>query len=406
MLRMLFAILTFTVADAATFTTIYQFGDSATPVNGPAGPMVRDSRGVLYGTTLDDYGSLFSLSPPASPDGQWAIAVLYQFGINPGDGAYPLGVVRGPGGALFGTTASGGAYDHGTAFQIAPPSGPRGSWTETVLWSFGAPGDGETPGPIAIDGSGTIHGVTIAGGSFRAGTAFTLAPASGGAWTETIVHSFGGAGDGCFPASILLDANGTAYGTTSGDCGGNHGTVFSISTSQSETVLYTFAKARDGSYPTSIILGPDGTIYGVTSQGGDAGYGAVFSLTNQNGSWQEAVLFSFPSVDGSPKQGYIPHSLTLSKSGALYGVASDGGLRTGQPLRRHPGNGVLFKLTPPVSPETSWQFRVLHFFHGSSDGEEPLCTLIRDGDGSLYGTTFLGGTGSFGTVFALTPEAN
>jgi len=259
-----------------------------------------------------------------------------------------------------------------------------------------------------VDARGTTTGdiLTFAGGSFRAGTAFTLAPASGGSWTETIVHSFGGDGDGCFPASILLDANGTAYGTTSGDCGGNHGTVFSISTSQSETVLYTFAKARDGSYPTSIILGPDGTIYGVTSKGGDAGYGAVFSLTNQNGSWQEAVLFSFPSVDGSPKQGYIPHSLTLSKSGALYGVASDGGLRTGQPLRRHPGNGVLFKLTPPVSPETSWQFRVLHFFHGTSDGEEPLCTLIQDGDGSLYGTTYLGGTGSFGTVFALTPEAD
>src|SRR5580658_687981 len=135
MLRMLLAIVSVTAGNAATFATIYQFADSATPQGHPAGPMVKDGHGVLYGTTLG--GTFFSLSPPASPDGQWAIAVLYQFGTNPGDGAYPLGVVRGPGGALFGTTASGGAYDHGTAFQIAPPSGQGGSWTETVLWSFG-----------------------------------------------------------------------------------------------------------------------------------------------------------------------------------------------------------------------------------------------------------------------------
>jgi uncharacterized repeat protein (TIGR03803 family) len=403
MLRMLLAIVSVTAGNAATFATIYQFADSATPQGQPVGPMVKDSHGVLYGTTAGNPGTFFSLSPPSSPGGQWTENVLYQFGVATGDGAVPSGVVRGPGGDLYGTTSSGGTYGEGTVFQMTPPPAPGGSWTETVLWSFGSPGDGTYPaGSIAIDGGGIIHGVTNLGGSFHEGTAFTVAPASGGAWSETIIHNFGGDGDGCQPTSIVLDANGTAYGTTLGPCDG-HGTVFSISTSQTETVVYSFAEPRHGSYPLSVVLTSDGTLYGVASEGGDAGYGAVFSLTNQNGSWQEAVLFSFPSVDGSPKQGYIPRSLTPSSSGAFYGVASEGGLGTKRPLRRHPGYGVLFKLAPPASPGASWQFHVLHFFHGKSDGEVPICDLIRDGDGSLYGTTYLGGTGNDGTAFALTP---
>ena len=148
--------------------------------------------------------------------------------------------------------------------------------------------------------------MTIAGGSLRVGTAFTLTPAVGGARSETIVHIFGGPGDGCFPASIVLEANGTAYGTTSGDCGGVYGTVFSILPSGSETVVYSFTDPANGSSPTGIIVAGDGTLYGVTSYGGAAGYGTVFSLASQDGSWQEAVLYSFPGVGQLPKQGYIP----------------------------------------------------------------------------------------------------
>jgi len=404
MIRVLLAMLSLGLADAATFKTIYQFGDSTTPMGLPAGRMVQDSHGVLYGTTIGSGGAFFSLSPPASPGAQWTAAVLYEFGVNAGDGAGPDGVASGPGGALYGVTGNGGAYGEGTVFQLTPPPSPGGSWAETVLWSFGSPGDGESPaGPIAIDANGVIHGVTIGGGSFRDGTAFTLAPpASGGAWSETVVHSFGGTGDGCHPASIVLDAGGTAYGTTSSECNGAYGTVFSISPSQSETVIYSFAEPADGSSPASVIVGAEGTLYGVTYDGGK-GYGTVFSLTNQSGSWQEAVIYSFPGVDGSPKQGYSPHSLTLSASGTIYGVASAGGLGTGQPLRRHPGYGVVFKLGPPASPDGSWQFRLLHAFHGASDGEEPLCNLILDPNGTLYGTTAVGGAGNLGTAFLLAP---
>jgi uncharacterized repeat protein (TIGR03803 family) len=42
---------------------------------------------------------------------------------------------------------------------------------------------------------------------------------------------------------------------------------------------------------------------------------------------------------------------------------------------------------------------------GSTDGLIPFAGLIRDASGNLYGTTFLGGTIGFGTVFELSPPS-
>jgi uncharacterized repeat protein (TIGR03803 family) len=45
-------------------------------------------------------------------------------------------------------------------------------------------------------------------------------------------------------------------------------------------------------------------------------------------------------------------------------------------------------------------FSVLYHFNGS-DGSTPLGRLTLDAAGNLYGTTYLGGTGGFGTIFKL-----
>src|SRR5262249_14343743 len=47
-------------------------------------------------------------------------------------------------------------------------------------------------------------------------------------------------------------------------------------------------------------------------------------------------------------------------------------------------------------------FNILHHFLGSGvDGAGPNAALIQGSDGTLYGTTYLGGTNNFGTVFKL-----
>ena len=62
----------------------------------------------------------------------------------------------------------------------------------------------------------------------------------------------------------------------------------------------------------------------------------------------------------------------------------------------------MFKLSPPASQGGSWESKVLHHFQGGSDGKEPLCNLILDADGTLYGTAGVGGTGGLGTAFSIT----
>jgi len=54
--------------------------------------------------------------------------------------------------------------------------------------------------------------------------------------------------------------------------------------------------------------------------------------------------------------------------------------------------------TPTAQGQT---LTVLHSFKGGGDGTNPLAGLIRDGKGSLYGTSQLGGAFNYGTVFKL-----
>ncbi len=81
--------------------------------------------------------------PPASASPQIAQEqVLYDFaGPN---GAGPLsGVVLGAGGTLYGTTVFGGRHGAGDVYELTPDGS---GYTETILHTFGGPGDGSKPG--------------------------------------------------------------------------------------------------------------------------------------------------------------------------------------------------------------------------------------------------------------------
>ncbi len=159
-----------------------------------------------------------------------------------GDGAFPYaGLISDASGALYGTTAYGsGAPGYGTVFKLTPSATPGGAWTESVLHSFAGGGDGAYPfAGLISDASGALYGTTLYGSGapgYGYGTVFKLTPpaTAGGAWTESVLHSFAGGGDGAYPyAGLISDASGALYGTASQGGGAGWGTVFELTVSAS-----------------------------------------------------------------------------------------------------------------------------------------------------------------------------
>ena len=74
----------------------------------------------------------------------------------------------------------------------------------------GGSGDGANPyyGEVAFDQAGNIYGTTRLGGQNGQGTVYELTR-SGNTWTNTVLHSFGGTGDGKFPMhNVIFDRAG------------------------------------------------------------------------------------------------------------------------------------------------------------------------------------------------------
>jgi uncharacterized repeat protein (TIGR03803 family) len=160
-------------------------------------------------------------------------------------------------------------------------------------------------------------------------------------------------------------------------------------------LLYGFGThANDGSLPQAgLVIGPTGVLYGTTEYaGGPPTLGTVFSLSPPalpDEPMVETVLHAFTGPDGANPAS----TLVLAPNGARYGTTEYGGAN---------GLGVVFELAPPASPGGSWTETVLHSFAGLADGESPN-GLALGPDGTLYGTTNLGGASNYGTVFSLTP---
>jgi len=272
-----------------------------------------------------------------------------------------------------------------------------GAATEAVVYSFrGYPIDGATPvaGVIGVDG--TLYGTTSSGGtnSLDGGTVFSLNPATG---TETVLHSFctPECEDGANPEAGLTDVKGTLYSTTEGGGSYDDGTVFSVDPATgAETVLYDFYEYGNGDayYPLAGLIHSGDLLYGTTVGGGYAGNsGTVFSVNPRTGT--EVVRYDFCSQEGC-YDGERPIAGLIDVNGTLYGTTVNGGT--------HDNRGTVFSLDPKTRSET-----VVYSFCAQlycADGEEPYAGLVSaKGTGTLYGTTYYGGTYGRGTVFSVDP---
>ena len=328
---------------------------------------------------------LFATSTRATADDK----VLHSFVSDGADGNNPYaGLIFDAAGNLYGTTSGGGTSGVGTVFELTPAGG--GTWTEKVLHDF-SNNEGTTPlGGLIFDAAGNLYGTTSRGGNDY-GTVFELTPGAGGTWTEKVLHNFDNT-DGAYPqAGLISDIAGNLYGTTPNGGTDGLGTVFELTPAGggtwTEQVLLNF-NSTDGANPYGgLIFDAAGNLYGMTFNGGTFNYGAVFELTPAGGgTWTEKVLHNFNN-DGT--DGVNPDaSLVFDGAGNLYGTTSGGGTH---------GGGTLFELTPAGGG--TWTERVAHNFGSGTDGFSPQASLVLDGAGNLYGTTFYGGSYGGGTVF-------
>lgn len=397
-----------TQAASPVLTTLYSFTGKSDGKYPYAGVTIGNG-GALFGTTLQgsvySTGTVFELKPPAATGGAWTEIVLHSF--SGGDGAYPYSApVISTSGALLGTTDGGGATSAGAVFELTPPAGSGKGWTESVLHSFSnTHGDGIGPYAGLLAGPGGIfYGTTAGGGANASGTVFQLTPPStpGGAWTETILYPFTGLnGDGSNPnAGVIAGANGVLYGTTQRGGAADAGTVFQLTPPSApggawtETVLYSFMRGNDGGYPLAgLTLGKGGVLYGTASAGGTMANGVVFQLAppTSGGTWTQTVLYNFTGLNGD---GALPYAgVTSGSNGALFGTTFAGGTLD---------QGTLFELKPPASPGGAWTEVLLHRFTGGNDGANPYAGLAFK-NGVFYGTTTVGGAAGYGVVFQLVP---
>ena len=131
---------------------------------------------------------------------------------------------------------------------------------------------------------------------------------------------------------------------------------------------------------------------------------ALAAVTTQSAQAQTfTVLHTFTGPDGAYPYG----RLAMDPGGNFYGTTYGGGDGC-----QGYGCGTVFKL---VHKNAGWIFYPLYSFQGGNDGSYPLGGVTIGPDGSLYGTTTVGGGGpcnliggpgpGCGTVFRLQPPA-
>jgi uncharacterized repeat protein (TIGR03803 family) len=310
---------------------------------------------------------------------------LYSFQGTTGNyGAYPLGLVQGTDGNLYGVTAAGGnEFDSGIFYKIST------SGNEKLICDFydtGACKDAQAPSANLVEGTnGDFYGVALDGEIIRLTTKGKL----------KVLYT----NENAVPrASMILASNGDFYGTTVNGGANSQGNVFKMTAAGKLTTLYSFCSdvqngiCLDGAQPNlALVEGSDGNLYGTTSIGGNDGvndgYGTIFKITLTG---TLTTIYNFPGFTQSSS------ALIQGADGNFYGTTADGG------NGKYGAGGTFFTVTPSGDLTTLYNFCSQP---NCTDGEQPSNIYLAT-DGNFYGITWFGGVNNNnqGTIFQFTPS--
>jgi uncharacterized repeat protein (TIGR03803 family) len=357
------------LVDTAPFSGVTS--DTIT-VNGVS-PTNAGTYSVYVGNSLGSTtsaGALLSLIPVT--ESGLAISTLWSFDDDL-SGAIPFSpLAQGTDGNLYGTTTEGGPYGVGTFFKVTT----NGSITTPL--SFDIVNGAEPFGGLFLGRDGSFYGAAEAGGSYGDGLLFRIT--SGGALT--VLKSLDG-NNGVNPvAGLVQGSDGNFYGTALAGGAYGFGTIFQITPAGALNTLVSFDDG-DGASPSPVLaMGSDGNFYGTTESGGTYGWGTVFKMT-PSGLFTNLYSFTGGSDGGNPIPGVVQ-----AADGNFYGTTHEQGAD---------GYGTVFEITSAGMLSTRYTFT------GATDGGNPWGGLVQAADGNLYGTTQIGGTYGFGTVFQMAP---
>jgi uncharacterized repeat protein (TIGR03803 family) len=444
------------------FISLYSFTGGLDGSNCFAGLLLAID-GNFYGATENGgaygVGTVFRLSPGGD------LTTLVQFdgfqGANP-----EAAPTQGTDGNLYGTTLNGGTGTFGTIYRISldgalqitsRPQSQTVFTGDTVVFSVATFGALPTAYQWLRAGANLVDGGNVLGSSSRVLTLTNVSQADATNYSVIVSNSYGAVtsaqatlqvidsvpqitsqpasqtvlagatttlsveADGAAPLSFQWQENGTNLvddssisgsatasltlsSATPADSGAYSvlvsNAVAAVTSSNAVLVvlpvtlasanlasLYSFKGVQGTSVSSynpyaGLVQGADSELYGTTLNGGTYFSGTAFKLSLSGGF---TLLHSFTngSVDGAnPRAG-----LVALGAGTFYGAALGAG----------PDQyGTLFKLT------SAGVLTPIYGFADSTDGADPLASLILGSDGNLYGTASAGGTNDAGTIFSLT----
>jgi len=249
----------------------------------------------------------------------------------------------------------------------------------TTLASFtGANGSAPFAG-VTFDGSGNLFGTTLYGGASGQGTVYEIAKGSS---TLTTLASFTGNNGSDPSAGVTFDSSGNLFGTTLYGGASGQGTVYEIAkVTGTLTTLASFTGANGSGPYAGVTFDSSGNLFGTTGyKGGTSNGGTVYEIAQ--GSSTLTTLASFTGANGSLPYGGV----TFDSSGNLFGTTFNGGTS---------GYGTVYEIAKGSSTLTT-----LASFTGAN-GRTPNAGVTFDSSGNLFGTTFSGGTSSYGTVYEI-----
>jgi len=217
--------------------------------------------------------------------------------------------------------------------------------------------------------------------------------------------------DGANPYAALVLSGNTLYGTAAISGPGDGGTVFAVKTDGTGfTNLYAFD--HDASFNYTNGSGPEGslalsgnTLYGTAVAGGSSGNGVVYAVNTDGTGFTNLHSFTAPTGFTGP---YGTNSDGAEPQDAL--TLSGNALYGTTQVGGTNSYGTIFAVNTDGSG-----FTVLHHFAAAagttgtfganSDGFFPRGSLVLSGN-TLYGTAIAGGTNGYGTVFAVNTDGS